>query len=98
MNVPASESAITYAHHYEINGVWAWPEWAHLRFGPFGELHLGRPNEEAAWRIKEPYEKFLSGLTLDDTLAGTDLERGMYVLPVSRFEAVAVVGSAPKLP
>lgn len=86
------ESAITFVHHYEINGVWAWPEWAHFRFGPFGEIHLGRPKPEDAIGARiEEFRAFLAALTLEDSLVGTDLERGMYILPVSTLEVVAVV-------
>jgi len=92
--VMPKESAITFVHHYEINGVWAWPDNAHFRFGPFGEIHLGRSRSGS--QTAEEYNRFLDTLTLDDVLGGSNLERGMFVLPVSTLEAVAVVaGGAP---
>jgi hypothetical protein len=43
------------------------------------------------------YNRFLDTLALDDVLSGSNLERGMYVLPVSTLEAVAVVAGGDPL-
>src|SRR5262245_37980979 len=72
--VSPEKSAITFVHHYEVDGVHIWPDYAVFRWAPFGELRLVRPSGDdypLSTMVKK-YVAWLDTLTLDDVLEESD--------------------------